>query len=91
MKTLEQLDQEIIKSDDLKKEFSNALKEGRVEEFAKEHGCQAGKEDVISFMKGLKELNLSEDDLDKVAGGKGKCSSFSCSPYRVYCNERRHS
>ena len=74
MKTLEQLYQEIIKSDDLKKEFSNALKESRVEEFAKEHGCDATKADVISFMKSLKELNLSEDDLDMVAGGKGKCN-----------------
>ena len=76
MKTLEQLYQEIIKSDELKKAFSNAAKESRVEEFAKEHGCEATKADVISFMKSLKEQDLSDDDLDKVAGGK--CSSFSC-------------
>ena len=73
---MEQLYQEIIKSDDLKKEFSNALKESRVEEFAKEHGCETTKDDVITFMKSIKELDLSEDDLDKVAGGK--CTTLSC-------------
>ena len=83
MKTLEQLYQEIIKSDELKKAFSNAAKESRVEEFAKEHGCEATKADVISFMKSLKEQDLSDDDLDKVAGGKGKCSTASCYCYTL--------
>ncbi len=81
MKTLEQLYQEIVKSDELKKAFSNAAKESRVEEFAKEHGCEATKADVISFMKSLKEQDLSEDDLDKVAGGK--CTTATCYCYTL--------
>ena len=33
--------------------------------------------DAMAFMKSLKERELTEDDMEKVAGGKG-CSSMTC-------------
>jgi len=77
MKTIEELYEEIRASDELKKAFSLAMKENRVEEFAKAHGCEASMADAMAFMKSLKERELTEDDMEKVAGGKG-CSSMTC-------------
>lgn len=77
MKTIEQLYEEIRGNEELKKAFALALKENRVEEFAKAHGCEATTADAMAFLKGLKNRELSEDDMEKVAGGKG-CSSWSC-------------
>lgn len=77
MKTIEELYNEIRGNEELKKAFSLALKENRIEEFAKAHGCEATAADAMAFLKGLKSRELSEDDMEKVAGGKA-CSSWSC-------------
>ncbi len=74
MKSIEELYQEVLGSEELKKEFAQAVQENRVEDFLKENGCKAGKQELETFLKELqeKEGELSEDELDAVAGGCNK-------------------
>ena len=69
MKSIEELYKEIQSNEDLKKEFVTAFKEGKTEEFLKEHDCDATASDVMAFLNSKKEEVASEDDLAKVAGG----------------------
>ena len=78
MKTIEQLYDEIRESEDLKKEFTSALKENRVESFAKAHDCNATTADVMAFLTSIKEEKLTEDDLGKVAGGCDVTNEIGC-------------
>ena len=73
MKTMEELFQEVLGSDGLKGAFAQAVSEGRMEEFLKEHGCEASPEEVKAFLqeKQTKEGELSEAELDAVSGGCG--------------------
>ena len=77
MKSLEQLYEEIKDNDELKKEFTTAYKEGNVESFLKANECDASAEDVKDYLDGLKENAVSDDDLDKVAGG-GCGTTMTC-------------
>ena len=78
MKTLEKFYKEVQENEELKKEFVVAFKEGRLEEFLKNHDSDATPADVVAFLKGTKEEVVSEDDLAKVAGG---CfTSHTCAP-----------
>ena len=72
MKTIEELYKEVIASDDLKKEFLLLKGEG-VEEFAAKHGCKATEDEIKNFLleKKNSESELSEEELDQIAGGKG--------------------
>ena len=75
MKTLQELYKEVIASEELKREFMEAAKdekEGKkkVEEFVKKHGCDATFEDVKAFFEEKSNDELSEDDVEAVAGGK---------------------
>lgn len=78
MKTLEALYQEILASEDLQKEFRQAMNENRVEEALKANGCEAGKEELTAFLKEKQEKQgeLADEELDDVAGG-GICGSSS--------------
>ena len=76
MKTIEQLYEEIKVNDELKAAFSAALKENKVEEFAKAHECEASAADIMAYIQSIKSGELSVDDLENVAGGV--CTSFSC-------------
>lgn len=71
MKTMEELYQEVLGSDELKGAFAQAVSEGRIEEFLKENGCEASPEEVKAFLqeKQAKEGELSEAELDAVSGG----------------------
>lgn len=75
MKTMEELYQEVLGSDELKNAFAQAVSEGRIEEFLKENGCEASPEEVKAFLqeKQAKEGELSEAELDAVSGG---CSTI---------------
>ena len=76
MKTIEQSYEEIKNSEELKKQFADALKENKLEDFLKAHDCDASVKDVMTFLNGLKEGELTDDDLDKVAGGG--CTTMTC-------------
>lgn len=70
MKTLENLYNEILKSNELKTAFANAVKENKVAEFLKANDCDATLEETTEFLKGIqKSGELSDDELDNVAGG----------------------
>ena len=73
MKTLQDLYEEIKKSDDLKKSLAESVKAGNVAEFLKAHDCGATMDELKEFVAEKvnrdKPIELSEDDLEMVAGG----------------------
>ena len=71
MKTLEELYNEVLASEELKKEFLS-LKPGEVEGFAAKYGCKASLDEIKAFFEAKKNQTreLSDDELDQVAGGK---------------------
>lgn len=71
MKTIEQLYEEIQNSEELKKELTASIKENTTDAFLKKHDCDADMRSVMAFMNNLKSGELSEDDLENVAGGDG--------------------
>ena len=76
MKTIEQLYDEIKRDDNLKSEFSAAMQENKLEEFAKAHECEASVTDIMSYVRNTKTQELNLDDLENVAGGA--CTTLSC-------------
>ena len=72
MKTLEELYNEVLASEELKKEFLS-LKPENVEGFAATHGCKASFDEIKAFFEAKKNQagELSDDELDQIAGGKG--------------------
>ena len=72
MKTLEELYNEVLASEELKKEFLS-LKPGEVEGFAAKYGCKASLDEIKAFFEAKKSQAgaLSDDELDQIAGGKG--------------------
>ena len=71
MKTLEELYNEVLASEELKKEFLS-LKPEKVEDFAAKNGCKASLTEIKAFFEAKKNQTreLSDDELDQVAGGK---------------------
>ncbi|MEE5993514.1 MAG: hypothetical protein V3G42_09770 [Oscillospiraceae bacterium] len=71
MKTLQELYNEVIKSDELKKEFLEAGKNGKAEEFIKAHGCDVTLDEIKAFLENLTKSDneLSAEELENVAGG----------------------
>ena len=71
MKTLQELYNEVIKSEELKKEFLEAGKNGKAEEFIKAHGCDATMDEIKVFLENLTKTDkeLSAEELENVAGG----------------------
>ena len=71
MKTLQELYNEVLGSDELKKALAEAINGGKVEDFLKTHGCNASKDELIAFAaeQQAKSGELPDDALDAVAGG----------------------
>ena len=71
MKTLQELYNEVIKSEELKKEFLEAGKNGKAEEFIKAHGCDATMDEIKVFLEeqAKADKELSAEELENVAGG----------------------
>ena len=88
MKTIEELYQEVLSSEELKKEFLT-LKPEDVEGFAASHGCQATLDDIRAFFEAKNASGpLSDDELDQIAGGKGAQAQeavLSIMSAGVYC------
>ena len=72
MKTIEELYNEVMASEEMKKEFL-ALKPEEVEGFAEKYGCKATFDEIKAFLteKSTASGELSDDELEQVAGGKG--------------------
>jgi len=72
-KTINEIYEEVMKSDLLKQGFLAAEKTGTLKAFAEKLGCEAGVEEIQAFLKSKlnEDKELSLDELDQVAGGKG--------------------
>jgi hypothetical protein len=68
MKTLQELYNEIIGSEDLKAAFAEAAKSGKTAEFLKAQGCEATQEELKTFLKS-QTGELSDEELDNASGG----------------------
>ena len=71
MKTIQELYNEIMTSEELKGQFIEAAKAGKQEEFLKAHGCEATLQEVQAFLEAnqKEDAPLSLDELDNAAGG----------------------
>ena len=83
MKSLQELCDEVIGDDALKKPFAEAMREGVAEGFLRGHGCEATSEELREFLEGkVREggpLDLSADELAAVAGGTSYYCGEPCS------------
>jgi len=72
MKTLNELYAEVTASDALKAEFLALKTPEEIVDFAKKHGCDATLDDIKAFFEEKQKAagELSEEDLEQVAGGK---------------------
>ncbi len=72
MKTIEELYNEVMASEELKKEFLS-LKPEEVEGFAEKYGCKATLDEIKAFLteKSAAAGELSDEEIEQVAGGKG--------------------
>ena len=71
MKTIQELYSEVMNDQELKAKFIEAAKAGKQEAFLKNHGCEAGLDQVAAFLKAKAEEDapLSMDELESSAGG----------------------
>ena len=72
MKTLEELYNEVMASEELKKEFCS-LKPEEIEGFAEKHGYKTALDEIKAFLteKNTAEGEISEEEVEQIAGGKG--------------------
>ena len=81
MKTMQELYNEIMKSDELKNGFAEAAKKGEadVEAFVKANGCEATFEEVKAFLQETNEKSkeVSDEELAAVAGGDKSIGSVA--------------
>lgn len=77
-KNLQELYEELVKSDSLINEYKEAQKNGTVVEFAKVHGCNTTEEEIKAFIeeKTANGKEISAEELDAVAGGCGKRDGY---------------
>ena len=92
MKSLQELYVEIVENDNLKSEFIAAVSQGEQQtlDFVNSHGCDVTLEEMKAFADGMKsdvEGELSEEELQNVAGGLGKGAHVAVSivSVGVYC------
>ncbi len=73
---LEELYTKVISDEGLQKAFMTAASEGKITEFLKANGCEEAEEEAKAFLasKQNKTGELSDDELDSVAGGR-KCGT----------------
>jgi len=71
MKTLQELYNEIIANDELKKAFVEAAKDNKIVEFAKEHGVETSLDEIKAFLEASKpqEKELAPEEMENAAGG----------------------
>ena len=84
MKTMQELYNEVMASEEMKKEFLEASKEKEsVGAFLKKYGCDASVEDVAAFLKEKTEGELADDELESVAGGSKSAGAVILS---IFCS-----
>ena len=87
MKTLEELYKDVIASDELKKEFTEAAKsKDDIEALLKKHDCGASFNEFITFLKEKSEGEMDDDEVEAVAGGKSKAKKINDTVISVITN-----
>lgn len=86
MKSMEDLYNEILRNEELKRSFIEAAKDNRLVEFLRENGCGATREEAVAFLKEKRdrEGTVSDAELESVAGGCGKSERIVSSPTLGY-------
>ena len=71
MKTIQQMCNEVMADKDLKARLIEAAKRGRLQEFLKDHGCEATLQEVAVFLKEktYEDKPLAMDELENASGG----------------------
>ncbi|MBR5088794.1 MAG: Nif11-like leader peptide family RiPP precursor [Ruminiclostridium sp.] len=71
MKTLQELYSEIVGSDELKKQFTEAAKNNTVVDFAKANGVETTMDEIKAFLEGKQKADAELDpaELENAAGG----------------------
>ncbi|MBR5091517.1 MAG: hypothetical protein IK093_19010 [Ruminiclostridium sp.] len=82
MKTLQELYSEIIKNDELKKQFTEAAKSGTTVDFAKANGVETTMDEIKGFLEGVHKADgeLDPSELENAAGGTCVSSNNSDEP-----------
>ena len=70
MKAMQELYDEIMGSDEKKRAFLEAAKDGKVKELLKAWGAEATEEQIKAFLQERSSQPLSDAELDGVAGGE---------------------
>jgi len=86
-KTLEELYDEVIVSDELKTEFLNASNTGneQVQSFLIDHGCDASLEELETFLQEKsKDVEVPDSELGNIAGGKPAWQDVTLSVATVF-------
>ena len=84
MKTMQELYNEVMASEEMKKEFLEAAKaKESAEAFLKKYGCDASVEDVDAFLKEKTEGELADDELESVAGGSKSAGDVI---FSIFCS-----
>ena len=83
MKSLQELCDEVMGDDTLKKAFAKAMQQGAAEDFLREHGCETTMEELREFLQGRikagEPMELSADELSELAGGTSYYCGEPCS------------
>ena len=69
MKTIEELYNDIIASEELQKALSQISDQTALADFLKEHGCEAAAEEFVEFIKSQGEGEIGDDAAAETAGG----------------------
>ncbi len=72
MKTLNELYNEVITSEELVKELESLNSKDEILTFAAKHGCDTTLDEIMAFLEEKQKAfgELSEEELEQVAGGK---------------------
>ena len=69
MKTLQELYDEMLASDELKNAFVEAAKAGKLADLLKEQGCEATADEFVAFLGEKAQGEMTDEELDEAAGG----------------------
>ena len=72
MKTIEIIYNEIKNNEALQAKLVEAVKASKVAEFFKELDCEADMSEIIAYGKKLVNTEISDNELDAIAGGANK-------------------
>lgn len=91
MKTIQELYSEIMANDEQKKAFVEAMKAGELGDFLKAHDCEATEGEVKEFIetKAAEDapIELSENELEHVAGGTFATQTCGCTGNTYECSD----